>query len=146
MSGLRNSRRWATLSGALAPVTVILTAALLSACADAEVASGPGTGPRTYTLKGRIIEMPAAPGGEIQLEHEAIHGLVDSRGESVGMDAMMMFFSLAEDAGAGFEAGNIVEFDLEVDWQREPLAIVTRLERLPDDTRLVFEAARPSAS
>ena len=134
------------ISAALAPVALTLAAALLAACTDAEVASGPETGPRTYTLKGRIIEMPAAPGGEIQLEHEAIHGLVDSRGETVGMDAMMMFFSLAEDAGVGFEAGNIVEFDLEVDWKREPLAIVTRLERLPDDTRLVFEAARPSAS
>ena len=139
-------QRPSELAQALAPVTVILAAVLLSACAEAEVASGPGTGPHTYTLKGRIVEMPAAPGGEIQLEHEAIHDLVDSRGEKVGMDAMMMFFSLAGDAGAGFEAGHIVEFDLEIDWKREPLAIVTRLERLPDDTRLVFGAARPSGS
>ena len=43
-------------------------------------------------------------------------------------------------------ADDIVEFDLEVDWQREPLAIVTRLERLPDDTRLVFAAAQPAGS
>ena len=93
MSRLRHR----AISAAITAVAVILATVLLSACSDTEVASGPETGPRTYTLKGRIIEMPAAPGGEIQLEHEAIHGLVDSRGETVGMDAMMMFFSPAED-------------------------------------------------
>ncbi len=119
--------RWKNFSGALASVMVILAAALLSACADTEVASGPEAGPHTYTLKGRIVEMPAGPGGEIQLEHEAIHNLFDARGITVGMDAMMMFFPLAVGANTGFEAGNIVEFDLEVDWKREPMAIVIRV-------------------
>ena len=134
------------LSGARALIATLALAALLGSCADPQVASDSGSEPHTYTLRGRITEMPAAPGGQIQLEHEAIHDLVDARGQVVGMDAMLMFFSLAKGAGAGFEVGHIVEFDLEVDWQREPLAIVTRLERLPDDTRLVVSAAQPSGS
>jgi hypothetical protein len=121
--------------------TLFALAALLGACSDPQVESDQG--PHAYTLRGRITEMPAAPGGQIQLEHEAIHDLVDARGRVVGMDAMLMFFSLAEGAGDGFEVGQVVEFDLDVDWQREPLAIVTRLERLPDDTKLVFAAAQP---
>ena len=132
-------------SGARVLVAAWALAALLSSCADPQVASD-ASEPHSYTLRGRIAEMPTAPGGQIQLEHEAIHDLVDARGRVVGMDAMLMFFSLAEGAGAGFEVGQIVEFDLEIDWQREQLAIVTRLESLPDDTRLVFGAAQPSGS
>jgi hypothetical protein len=130
-------------SAARTLATLFVLAALLGACSDPQVDSDQGSGPHAYTLRGRIAEMPAAPGGQIQLEHEAIHDLVDARGRVVGMDAMLMFFSLAEGAGDGFEVGQIVEFDLDVDWQREPLAIVTRLERLPDDTELVFAAAQP---
>jgi len=135
-----------SFTGPRALVALWALAALLGSCSGPQDGSDSSSEPLTYTLRGRIAEMPAAPGGQIQLEHEAIHNLVDARGQVVGMDAMLMFFSLAEGAGAGFEVGQIVEFDLDVDWQREPLAIVTRLVRLPDDTRLVFSAAQPSGS
>lgn len=105
----------------------------------------PGDGSHTYTLKGRILEMPLTEGSEIQIEHEAIHDLIDSSGEVVGMDAMMMIFSLdVERATPGLAVGDIVEFDLEVDWNADPMATVTRLEKLPADTELVFGAAEPT--
>ena len=88
--------------------------------------------------------MPQTEGGEIHIEHEAIHDLIDSRGEVVGMAAMMMFFPLDVERGTPkLAVGDIVEFDLEVDWNADPLARVTRLEKLPIDTELVFGAAAP---
>lgn len=109
-----------------------------------EETSGPG--PATYTVRGRVVAMPSTSDGEIQVEHEAIDDLVDFRGDVVGMDAMTMFFPLGEGAVAEeIVAGDIVEFDLLVDWNAEPLSKITRIEKLPEDTELEFGRAEPPA-
>ncbi len=54
-----------------------------------------------------------------------------------------MSFALAEGVGEGGSDGDIVEFDLLVDWDAEPLATVTALRVLPEDTQLVFGRAEP---
>jgi Cu/Ag efflux protein CusF len=111
--------------------------------ADAPVVDEAAAQVATYTARGRVLTMPSEPGGEIQLEHEAIHDFVNFRGDVVGMDAMTMEFPLAEGAAGEIVAGDIVEFDLQVNWDAEPLSSVTRLEKLPADTELVFGRAEP---
>ena len=56
---------------------------------------------------------------------------------------MTMSFPLAEGAAGDVIAGDIVEFELRVDWNAEPLSTVTRLTKLPPDTELVFGRAEP---
>lgn len=108
--------------------------------------------PETYTVRGQIVTLPRDNGGEIRLAHEAIIDFVAADGTVVGMDSMTMSFPLAAgpdgenleigDIAVGHIAvGDIVEFDLRVDWSADPLATVTRVERLPADTELVFGAA-----
>lgn len=99
--------------------------------------------PATYTVRGRVLEMPTGPGEDVRIEHEAIDDFVDYRGEVVGMDAMTMSFPLADGAAGDVAAGDIVEFTLRVDWNAEPLSTVTQLEKLPPETELVFGRAEP---
>ena len=125
----------------LLPLTIAI---LLAGCgADTPEGEDAASQANTYTVRGRVLEMPAVPGGEIRLEHEAVHGFVDFRGDIVGMDAMTMSFPLAEGAGGDIVAGDIVAFDLQVDWNAEPLSTVTHLEKLPPDTELIFDRAEP---
>jgi len=123
----------------------LLAGAILLVGCGADTTDGTDTTSQvtTYTARGRVLEMPSAPGEHIRLEHEAIHGFVDFRGDVVGMDAMTMSFPLAEGAAGEIIPGNIVEFDLRVDWNADPLSTVTRLEKLADDTELVFGRAEP---
>lgn len=125
-------------------VLTLLAAALLFAACGSEPATNETSDPDpgVYTVRGRVVAMPSTPDGEIQIEHEAIHDLVDFRGNVVGMDAMTMFFPLEADAGE-IAAGDVVEFDLLVDWNAEPLSRITRIEKLPEDTELVFGRAEP---
>ena len=124
--------------------------------ASALVAAGCGSGSddpvpdqeaKTYTVRGQIVTLPADNNGEIRLAHEAIDDFVSAGGEVVGMDAMTMSFSLAPAATASeLAVGDIVEFDLRVGWSSEPLATVTRIEKLLADTELVFGKAEPTGS
>jgi hypothetical protein len=125
------------------PFLVAGAVLMIGCAADAPEGDGATSPAATYTVRGRVLEMPSAPGEEIRLEHEAIHSFVDFRGDVVGMDAMTMSFPLAEGAAGDIAAGDIVEFDLRVDWNAEPLSAVTRLEKLPEDTELVFGRAEP---
>jgi Cu/Ag efflux protein CusF len=124
---------------------LVALAFLLGACTS-EPTDGEAAGPEpaSYTVRGRVVAMPSTPSGEIQIEHEAIHEFVDFRGDVVGMDAMTMFFPLAEGvASEEIVAGDIVEFDLLVDWNAEPLSKITRIAKLPPETELVFGRAEP---
>lgn len=96
----------------------------------------------TYRVRGRIVSLPTAPGGDIQIAHEAIPDLVDAEGNVLGMDAMTMFFDLDEAIQQdAFQTGDVIEFDLAVDWQGDPPASVTWMSKLPEDTELIFGKA-----
>ena len=99
----------------------------------------------TYRVRGKVVSMPTVPGGDVQLAHEAIPDLMDAEGNVLGMDAMTMFFALDEALQQeAFAIGDIVEFDLAVDWQGDPPAEVTWMSKLPEDTELTFGSAQPN--
>ena len=123
--------------------------AVLVACVGAPEADGPpGTeGPTaTYTLKGRVVTLPADNGGEIRIAHEAIDDFVGADGSVIGMDAMTMSFVIADGVGDDLAVGDVIEFDLRVDWSSDDLATVLRAETLPPETEMVFEDANPPST
>jgi Cu/Ag efflux protein CusF len=89
-----------------------------------------------YTVAGEIVRLPEAgrpDGAEIYIRHEAVPTFVDSKGETVGMEAMTMGFPLARSLDlTGLAAGDRIEFDFEVRWQGSPPVQVTRVVKAPD--------------
>jgi Cu/Ag efflux protein CusF len=115
---------------------------LLSACGGSPESEESAAGPTTYTARGQVVTLPADNNGELRLAHEAIDDFVAADGEVVGMDAMTMSFALSANAAPDDLAqGDIVEFDLSVDWSATQLATVTRVHKLPPTTELIFGTA-----
>lgn len=101
---------------------------------------------RTYTTRGQVVQLPdpAQPGSGLYLSHEAIDEFVDREGKTVGMDPMSMPFPVAKGVSLkDLHPADVVDFDLTVDWQAETPVEITRIRKLPPDTRLVFRAAKP---
>jgi len=121
----------------------LLCAALLlagAACRDPSPAPAPGAVDR-YRIRGEIARLPARPGDELSVRHEAIPGFRDRTGAVVGMDAMVMGFGVGKELPlAGLAVGDKVQLTFAVDWSR-PALTVERLERLPADTPLQFGRA-----
>ncbi len=125
------------LPGAVGAAALVALLALL-ACG--------GRAGRDYRVRGRIASLPQAgqPGSELTIAHEAIDGFVDRDGQATGMDPMTMSYPLARGVStAGLAVGQPVEMTLHVDWSADPPAKITRLEKLPASTQLVFRAAKP---
>jgi Cu/Ag efflux protein CusF len=122
---------------------------LVAACAGApEEHDGGATASRvtTYTVRGRVVALPSTGGGEIRLAHEAIGGFESAAGEVVGMEAMTMSFPVAASVDdAALAPGDVVEFELRVDWSAEQPATVTRIEPLPAGTELALAAEEPAS-
>jgi hypothetical protein len=139
--------------GSAAAVLLSLGLPLVAACAGAPgqqhgEQGGSATVSRvaTYTVRGRVVALPSAPGGEIRLAHEAIADFESAAGEVVGMDAMTMSFPVAASVDDSAVApGDVVEIELRVDWSAEEPATVTRIEPLPEGTELVLEAAESAS-
>ena len=90
----------------------------------------------TYTARGVVYQLPAQPGGDVMIHHEAIPEFVDRKGERSGMDSMTMPFTLAPEAGAtDLQEGDKVEITFELRWKDGNLRIV-RLTELPAGTEL----------
>jgi hypothetical protein len=131
------------IHGALG-MTAAAAALLLAACRPPG-ASAKGETPRRYSVRGEVVRIadPGRPGSELLVRHEAIDDFVNRAGDVVGMDAMVMPFPLEPPlSAAGLSVGDKVEVGFAVDWDRSKL-LVERLERLPADTPLRFERARP---
>jgi hypothetical protein len=124
-----------------------LMIASLAACGPREAPeSGGQKSGHTYQVRGQVTQLPdpANPGSGLSLQHEAVDDFVDREGKTVGMDPMNMPFPVA--AGVSLEGiapADYVEFDLHVDWQADSPVAITRIRKLPPDTRLVFRAAKP---
>jgi len=124
-----------------------LMIASLAGCGPSEAPeSGGQTAGRTYKVRGQVTQLPdpANPGSGLYLQHEAVDDFVDREGKTVGMDPMNMPFPVA--AGVSLEGiapADYVEIDLHVDWQADSPVAITRIRKLPPDTRLVFRAAKP---
>jgi len=123
------------------------TTRVLAALTVAATLTGCGSQPstelqpaRTYTLRGMVRELPESDVPEwISVHHEAIPDFVGLTGEPEPMAAMTMTFTVDPDLPLeGITVGQKVEFDLVVDWDGSPPALVTRLAPLPAETELRF--------
>lgn len=106
----------------------------------------PTTGSRgpaaaTYTVRGKVESLPASASDDIVIQHEPIADFKDKDAKIVGMGSMSMPFPLAEGVKTdGLAPGDIVEFEFVVWWN--PVAYrVTRITKLPADTKLSFGPA-----
>ena len=104
---------------------------------------------RTYTVRGQVTQLPdpANPGTGLYLNHEAIDQFMGRDGEVVGMDPMTMPFQVDEKVPLqDIQVGDVIEFDLRVDWGATPPdseAEIVRIRELPPGTKLQFRAAQP---
>lgn len=117
----------------------------LAALLFAFAACGPGeppAAPDTYQTRGMVRQLPEAdrPGSALYIHHEAIPEFKDAGGEVVGMESMAMPFAVADPAMLeGLAAGDRIAFELEMRWQGKDPLLITRLEKLPPETRLAFD-------
>ncbi len=111
-----------------------------SACRDPALPPPPVAGDR-YVVRGEIARLPARPGDELSVRHEAIPGFKDRTGAVVGMEPMVMGFGVGKELPlSGLAVGDKVRLTFTVSWAR-PALTVERLERLPADTLLEFGRA-----
>jgi len=100
---------------------------------------------RRYTVRGAIERLPDPKGPirEMMLHHEAIDDFVDTSGQVVGMDSMVMPFPVAASVSLdGLAVGDEVEVVFAIDWSRSSFQ-VERLGKLPKGTPLQFGKAHP---
>ena len=117
----------------------LVCAALLAACRDP--APAPPAAADRYRVRGEIARLPARPGDELSVRHEAIPTFKDRSGATVGMDAMVMGFAVAKGLPvAGLAVGDKVKMTFAVNWA-QPSLTVEKLEPLPADTLLQFGRA-----
>jgi hypothetical protein len=128
---------------------ILLASALaLAACGpgspDGRTAGEPPPPADTYETRGLVRQLPRAerPGSELYIHHEAVPDFRDADGEVVGMESMAMPFPVADPSMLdGLEPGDKVAFTFEMRWEGGDPLLVTRLEKLPPETRLAFEQA-----
>ncbi|HEX4960968.1 MAG TPA: copper-binding protein [Thermoanaerobaculia bacterium] len=116
------------------------------ACAVLLLAAGCGARGRDFTMRALVVQAPdpANPAAGLYLYHEAIDDWVGRDGKRDGMDPMAMPFPVARGVSlAGIAANDKVEVTLHVDWQADRAIEITKLRKLPADTKLVFRAAKP---
>ena len=112
-------------------------------------AAAPDKGPpsATYTVRGQVTDVPTPgrPQSDFQVRHEAIDTFADGSGKVVGMGSMAMAFPLAPGVTLeGIAVGDIVEITFPVWWGKSgPDYHVTKIVRLPADTKLEFRRAQP---
>lgn len=114
---------------------------LLAACRDPAPPPPPAAQVDRYVVRGEIARLPARPGDELSVRHEAIPTFKDRSGAVVGMDAMVMGFAVRRELPlAGLSVGDKVRMTFAVDWA-QPSLTVEKLEPLPADTLLQFGKA-----
>ncbi len=100
-------------------------------------ASAGATGVKTYTVRGRIITLPARESKiYFQVHHEEIKDFLDKDGKVVGMKEMIMPFpDLAPNLSlAAFSTGDVVAITFDVRWDGPPRTLVTSVTSLSAPT------------
>jgi hypothetical protein len=93
----------------------------------------------SYTVRGKVIELPGAEIETMAIHHEAIPNFVAATGKQQPMMAMEMPFGLAEGLDlSGIEPGDIVELRFDVDFERRPPLRIVEIRELPADTELAI--------
>jgi Cu/Ag efflux protein CusF len=126
-----------SIAATLALCPVILQCRSSAPDASAQVLSQPD---QTYSVRGKVMQLPADNTGSIEVQHEAIPTFLNESKAQVGMVAMIMPFKLAPEISlAHFKPGDLVAFTLEVRWTAEPQLRIRDMSLLPADTRLKLD-------
>ena len=114
-----------------------------TASSDLWATRGAGAaGVHSYLVRGviRSLPDPETGAGRLLIRHEAIPELVGAGGEVEGMAAMTMPFPVADGLDlTGLAVGDVVGFELRVDWEAARAVAVTANEKLPADTELTLD-------
>jgi Cu/Ag efflux protein CusF len=103
----------------------------------------------TYTVKGEVAGLPVAGDKRTQfrVHHEAIDNFKDREGKTTGMNSMTMDFPPAKGVDlSNLKKGDKVSMTFSVWWGNTPTWMVTKIEKLPDDTMLTFGKANPPSA
>lgn len=121
--------------------TLCCTLFALAACGGREATPA---GDADYETRGEIARLPDATSPEIWLRHEAIPDFRNAEAEVVGMESMTMSFKIAPGVALeGLVPGDRVAFRFQMRWSGLAGMTVTRIERLPEGTRLAWEPSAP---
>lgn len=100
----------------------------------------------TYTIRGEIVSLPVDGDArtEFRVHHQPIPDFKNKEGKVVGMKAMTMAFPPAKGVNlSNLKAGDKVSITFSVWWGNTPGWLTTKVEKLPDDTKLEFESPKP---
>lgn len=116
------------------PVTLALAATLALAC------SSPTEQTHTYRVRGVVKELSGkGEAARVVIHHEAIPDFKDRDGNAARMEAMIMSFGFAESLPAStFVTEEKVELDFDVRFSKTPPLLITKVTKLPADTKLVL--------
>lgn len=133
-------------------VTTLLALATLAACERTPPPSPPlalgkisvvtPTTPaeQTYTTRGRVEGLPASGRLYFEIHHEEIPEFVGKDGTVTGMHEMIMdmpsFSPEAAQQLQSLQIGDVVAMTFEVRYASDPRSLVTRLEKLAQETPL----------
>ncbi len=137
------------MRSAIRPFSCLLPAALFVvalACSSNEPPAGSAPGDGDYTVRGRVVALPApdAPGSALAIHHEHIphfrgrDGTVHRNPDGTpGMKEMVMHFPVADRAHLrGIAVGDAVEFVMAVRWSERPPYRVTSIRKLGEGVNL----------
>jgi hypothetical protein len=90
-----------------------------------------------YTVRGEITAMPSSnQPKEIEIDTERIPAFKAIDGKISPMEPMPMPYSIGDLALTGLAIGDPVEISFEVHWKDMPPLRLTRIEKLPTETKL----------
>lgn len=139
------------MSSRFNPIVVFLAFASVLAAAPMGCKSKTSPEPRAnetapigdrYSVQGVVRALPVSDGKPLVILHQAIKDFRNQEGETVGMMAMPMPFRLpAHMQGANapkLKVGDKIAFTFTIDWKDSIPTHIVDLNKLPDDTEIVF--------
>jgi Cu/Ag efflux protein CusF len=106
-----------------------------------------GTPDAVYVVRGEVVELPDPkdPSREFRVKHEAIDDFKQSDGKVIGMGSMEMYFPLKDDSLiADVKVGDKLELTFEDYYKPRRKYFVSKIVKLPPDTKLEFREANPA--
>ena len=113
-------------------IILFIAAGTLSGCQDAVAENPP-----TYQVRGiiqNIVELTEYPAGLV-IAHESVDDFRDREGKIVGMEAMIMNFTLSKDLSAeALNVGDEILFTFQVNWNTGPRLLITDIDKKSSPT------------